>query len=544
MDSLTLTIESHADEDLETEATFNSTGTSIKVGRRAENDWILPDQTRHISGTHFDVLWEDGRYILHDLSTNGTFLNGSKQRIEGPHPLTDGDRIHVGIYVIHARLRPIVDPVTQAEESVDEATQPPRSRPQSAPNAAQGSRAVQAPPGAAFLTRDGKSHVQSPGHSLFTAGQAAQTPDFARFQSGVPDQTGVSAPPAAVAKAPDDALSDPFADILGAAISDEIDPLENQSARAPSKVMPEDPEKPQQDAAEFLIPDDDFTRDLPKPSFDLESKPPAFSDRAEFSSELSQAPRGMGETFGAADDASPFSEGDLPPKPPRIDPVDMPPSPPPAPRKIDAAPAVDQAAAQRPAPPSAGDDFLRGFLEGAGIEGTENLEIPLHELGRILGACARLGTREMMQMLQDRSAVKLFVAQEDRTMRISNGNNPMKFMLDPEEAFEALFVVPRSGYQTGADGFENALTDIRKHQAAMMAAVQPAMADILTGLAPTDIESATGSSGAGVLGSGARKCWEEYNKRWKTRANQGENGMLDAFIDAFAKRYSEALENL
>ena len=99
-------------------------------------------------------------------------------------------------------------------------------------------------------------------------------------------------------------------------------------------------------------------------------------------------------------------------------------------------------------------------------------------------------------------------------------------MLDPDEAFDALFVVPRSGYQTGADGFENALTDIRKHQSAMMAAVQPAMADILSGLAPSDIESATGGSGGGVL------------------ANQGENGMLDAFIDAFAKRYSEALDNL
>ena len=117
-------------------------------------------------------------------------------------------------------------------------------------------------------------------------------------------------------------------------------------------------------------------------------------------------------------------------------------------------------------------------------------------------------------------------------------------MLDPDEAFDALFVVPRSGYQTGADGFENALTDIRKHQSAMMAAVQPAMADILSGLAPSDIESATGGSGGGVLGGGARKCWDEYNKRWKTRANQGENGMLDAFIDAFAKRYSEALDNL
>ncbi|MFL4472341.1 type VI secretion system-associated FHA domain protein [Tateyamaria armeniaca] len=117
----------------------------------------------------------------------------------------------------------------------------------------------------------------------------------------------------------------------------------------------------------------------------------------------------------------------------------------------------------------------------------------------------------------------------------------MKFMMDPDEAFTALFVQPRDGYQTGPDGFDNALTDIRQHQAAMMAAIQPALADMLEGLAPPEIEK---DVGGGRLGSGARKSWEEYEKRWAARAAQGENGMLDAFLDAFARRYNQALDAL
>jgi len=76
-----------------------------------------------------------------------------------------------------------------------------------------------------------------------------------------------------------------------------------------------------------------------------------------------------------------------------------------------------------------------------------------------------------------------------------------------------------------------------------MAAIQPALADMLEGLAPSDIQSDAGGGG-GMLGSGARKSWEEYTKRWEARAAQGENGMLDAFLDAFSRRYNQALDAL
>lgn len=184
--------------------------------------------------------------------------------------------------------------------------------------------------------------------------------------------------------------------------------------------------------------------------------------------------------------------------------------------------------------------MMRGFIEGAGLSNVTS-SLPPEELGRMLGRIARYGTQELMRMLQDRAAVKLFVSNEDRTMRVAAGNNPMKFMLDVNQAFEALFLAPRDGYMTGADGFENALSDVRRHQSAVIAAMQPALAEMLDGLSPDDIEAAVGG---GMLGGGSRKAWDEFTKRWESRASQGENGMLDAFIKAFSRHYSEALRKL
>ena len=53
-----------------------------------------------ISGRHCEVRYEKGGYWLYDFSRNGTFVNGSRQRIKNPHRLADGDRIQIGHYFV------------------------------------------------------------------------------------------------------------------------------------------------------------------------------------------------------------------------------------------------------------------------------------------------------------------------------------------------------------------------------------------------------------------------------------------------------------
>ncbi|TJW44034.1 MAG: FHA domain-containing protein, partial [Mesorhizobium sp.] len=49
---------------------------------------------------HCEVRYQAGAFWLHDISRNGTFINGSTQRMAGPHRLGQGDRLLIGRYVV------------------------------------------------------------------------------------------------------------------------------------------------------------------------------------------------------------------------------------------------------------------------------------------------------------------------------------------------------------------------------------------------------------------------------------------------------------
>ena len=91
------------------------------IGRSTHADWCLPDPRNHISSRHCEISYRDGVYLLADRSTNGTFLNGSSQRLGTLHPITDGDRILIGPYEVVARCsgneaaEPVAEPQVVAE---------------------------------------------------------------------------------------------------------------------------------------------------------------------------------------------------------------------------------------------------------------------------------------------------------------------------------------------------------------------------------------------------------------------------------------------
>jgi type VI secretion system FHA domain protein len=79
---------------------FRANGGTI--GRALENDWILPDRDRFISGRHATVDFRSGAYYLADTSTNGVYINDEDEPIGKRHPrrLFDGDRLRMGDFLI------------------------------------------------------------------------------------------------------------------------------------------------------------------------------------------------------------------------------------------------------------------------------------------------------------------------------------------------------------------------------------------------------------------------------------------------------------
>lgn len=76
--------------------------TGGRIGRAADNDWVLPDPDRYISSHHAKVSFRSGAWVLEDTSTNGIFINGADTpaSMEGPYSLQDGDRLRLGEYDI------------------------------------------------------------------------------------------------------------------------------------------------------------------------------------------------------------------------------------------------------------------------------------------------------------------------------------------------------------------------------------------------------------------------------------------------------------
>jgi type VI secretion system protein len=70
------------------------------IGRANDNEWILPDPERYLSGKHARVDFRSGNYVLVDTSSNGTYVNGAQVPLGKYHDysLRDGDYIRLGEY--------------------------------------------------------------------------------------------------------------------------------------------------------------------------------------------------------------------------------------------------------------------------------------------------------------------------------------------------------------------------------------------------------------------------------------------------------------
>ena len=77
-------------------------GGEFTIGRGQGNEWVIADPERHLSKRHCRLVYGAGvgDWELHDLSSNGTFLNQSPEPVgQGAcQKVRNGDRIKFGPY--------------------------------------------------------------------------------------------------------------------------------------------------------------------------------------------------------------------------------------------------------------------------------------------------------------------------------------------------------------------------------------------------------------------------------------------------------------
>jgi predicted component of type VI protein secretion system len=76
------------------------------IGRSLQNDWILPDPDRYISGRHATIDFKGGMYYLADTSSNGVYMNDENEPVGNGNPrrLFDGDRMRMGDFEFEIRI--------------------------------------------------------------------------------------------------------------------------------------------------------------------------------------------------------------------------------------------------------------------------------------------------------------------------------------------------------------------------------------------------------------------------------------------------------
>ena len=228
-------------------------------------------------------------------------------------------------------------------------------------------------------------------------------------------------------------------------------------------------------------------------------------------------------------------------KPQPMPPAPPPPAPPVAPAPAAPAPiSLSAPGLAGPSPAGAGAaQLLEAICKGAGLPQGSLAGADLGALGEDIGRCLRIATEELMALLGARAAAKQFVKSASRTMIGGMNNSPLKFKPNTTEALLTMFVQRNESYLCSTASFQQGFDDIKRHQTAVYAAMQPALARLLEDLSPESIEErATG----GIMSSKKARAWETFVERWDAKTHPHENGMLDVFLAYFADAYDDAVK--
>jgi type VI secretion system FHA domain protein len=501
------------------------------IGRASSSDWVLPHTK--VSSRHARITFAHGAFSIEDTSTNGVFVNSSRERlVRGrPHQLSSGDRLFIDPYDIHvsisatahsderdARSRQVdealfggADPFTSSDP-FDDPFAPARPAPGAGVRPELGVSERSAADQELDPLKLIPGGAASPGRRSPTARDLeGASPMVAHYQPPVVKAPAPPQPPVQNTTAiPEgyDPLADsgqvPYADLFqrsGTAVPERTTPppVESRSPAPWSSPVVAPAPRPVATPAP-----------LPPPT-------PVPTDRAEEPPEIppapvarTPAPRPSGPAVGhEAPSATPV-------------------------RRPSPAADLDSEA------PTAGD--LRAVLEGAGLVDVEVTEDLARDFGRIL----HVVVSGVMDVLQARQQIK-----DEFRMRVTQfkraDNNPLKFSANVEDALHNLLVKRNAAYLPPVEAFEDAFDDVRCHQLAMLAGLRVAFDAMIAEFNPDRLQDQFDrqlKKGSLLNVPAKLRYWELYRDRSESLVKDPETAFRKLFGEAFARAYEEQLATL
>lgn len=543
------------------QVSYSCADRGFDIGRHEHLDWSLPDPQRVISGKHCEVRFEGGQFVLYDVSTNGTFLNGSANRMDKAHALRSGDRLMIGDYIVAVTLDAgetagagFSHAAPTGQDAAYEPQPAPWQSPAQAPAAPAESQWPSAPPAAtpSYPAQDANSPWGAPSSTGMEGRHAppSQAPGIGTPADDVWSQQGHGWGSA------DPALYDPQArqPEVQQARPAQADPLDHLAAQ-PS-VQPQDtpalpvPPPAQPDTSEplFKMPalEPETAADALEETRQPDPAGNAFPEPASVSPEMDTPEASpFPESAPVSEPAPEAQVADSVSEPPAV-PVELP--------QVSEAPvveAVSEPAASEPvskSPPPAvktsgkpvGPDILKAFAEGAGIPESILADRDPEEFAREMGSILNGIAGDVMGLLQARSKVKAMTRNANRTLISRSGNNALKFSPTPQMALQTMLAqnVEETGYLPLPKAMSEAFKDIQKHHVWTYAAMQKAAARFDETLSPNAVEE-EGQVSKSTFGNQKAKLWERLQERWTSLTGAYDDGVVGVFTQYFTESYEE-----
>lgn len=206
------------------------------------------------------------------------------------------------------------------------------------------------------------------------------------------------------------------------------------------------------------------------------------------------------------------------------------------------APAREPVAAKPPAAAPVDGDLMSTVLAAAGIQGVE----PTPELAQTLGGVLRVAVGGLMDVLRSRERMKDDMRLRGTTFKPQH-NNPLKFSANVDDAFHNMLVKHNTAYLAPPDAVDDALRDVRDHQAAIIAAMRLAFESMLAQFDPAQMQEEFDRQmkKGSILGVPAKlRYWDLYREKYGELAKDGDASFRALFADEFAKAYEEQLDRL
>lgn len=496
------------------------------IGRGVDNDWVLSDPERFLSSRHCEILKESAQYYLVDLSTNGTFVNGSQEPLgRGQRiALNDGDSFDVGDYRFKVSL---------ANESSSFPDAPFGDSPNVAPN--KGNEFIAEPDKPVandiYLSNQYGGEVNDilpdamkandPLVALDNAHKQSSDYEVKHADSDLYGPGGIGLP-----ESHKDALNDPPASMEDSAnrLQDSLDwPV----AKSESGLLPED-----------------WDRDLSllRKSRPRTGGPRTLNEDSLMPNKGSAVRPGRGKNRQSTEALQPAvdkhvassstSRAKMPSQPVRGD------EPPAEPKKH-----TEQSQVANAGPSANAVD--RSLLDSLGLDHSDLSDDQIREISATIGLMMRETLDGLMQILRSRASIKNEFRINITTIQPVE-NNPIKFSANVDEMIELMFLRRSKAYKAPLDAVRESFNTIADHQLAVIAGIRSAFRSALGKFDPLILEEEFKQKGkSGVLpGLFKGSMWAAYQEHYQSTINDMERSFQELFGDEFVQAYEDQLRKL